>query len=55
MEIPPFDDKIRELCALAAAASEEEAEAILKELQTALQEHNEYVRQMVAETLKRIA
>jgi sulfite reductase beta subunit-like hemoprotein len=55
VEIPPFDDKIRKLCALALSASEEDAEAILKELKKALQEHNDYVRQMVAGTLKRIA
>lgn len=55
MEIPPFDDKIRKLCALAAVASDDEAEVIVKELQQVLQEHNDYVRHMVAETLNRVA
>lgn len=55
VEVPPFDDEIRRLCALAAVASDEEAESILKELQKLLQEHNEYVRHIAAETLKRLA
>jgi ElaB/YqjD/DUF883 family membrane-anchored ribosome-binding protein len=55
VEIPPFDDKTRELCARTATASDEEVEAILSQLQKVLQEHNEYVRHMAAKTLNRVA
>ncbi len=48
VEIHPFDERIRELCAKAVTAPESEVDAILSELKALLREHIEYVRQMAA-------
>lgn len=53
VEIDGLDERIRELCARAAAAEESEVEAIFAELQAALQEHLQFVRRMTALTLNR--
>jgi uncharacterized coiled-coil protein SlyX len=51
VQVPPLDERIRELCAQAATAQESEVEAVLSELQATLREHNQFVRQMTAQTL----
>jgi len=53
VEMRALDERIRELCARAAAAEESEVEAIFAELQAALQEHLQFVRTMTALTLNR--
>ena len=53
VEIDGLDERIRELCARAAAAEESEVEAIFAELQAALQEHLQFVRRMTALNLNR--
>ena len=49
VQVPPLDERIRELCAK-ATAQDSEVEAVLVELQAALREHNQFVRQMTAQT-----
>jgi uncharacterized coiled-coil protein SlyX len=51
VQVPPLDERIKELCAKAATAQESDMEAVLSELQAALREHNQFVRQMTAQTL----
>ena len=55
VEIHPLDERIRQLCAKAATADDSEAEEVLAELQSALREHNEFVRAMISHTLNRVA
>jgi hypothetical protein len=55
VEVQPLDERIRQLCAKAAAADDSEVEAILAELQRMLREHNEFVRAMVSRTMNRVA
>ena len=55
VELEPLDERIRQLCAKAAAADDSEVEEILAELQRVLREHNEFVRRMVSHTLNRVA
>lgn len=55
VEVQPLDERIRQLCAKAAAADDSEVEAILAELQRLLHEHNEFVRAMVSRTMNRVA
>jgi len=55
VEVHPLDERIRQLCAKAAAADDSEVEEILAELQRLLREHNEFVRKMVSHTLNRVA
>lgn len=55
VEVQPLDERIRQLCAKAAAADDSEVEEILAELQRVLREHNEFVRKMVSHTLNRVA
>ena len=53
VEVHPLDERIKELCAKAAAAEESEVEAILRELNAALRAHAQFVRTMSAHTLNR--
>jgi hypothetical protein len=53
VEVHPLNERIRQLCAKAAAAPDSEVEAILSELQAALREHTKFVRQMAAPMLNR--
>jgi hypothetical protein len=46
-----IEDRIRELCAKAQAAPEGEMNPVLRELQTALHEHTEYLRQLATKAL----
>ena len=39
VQVPPLDERIRELCAKVATAQESESDAVLVELQAALREH----------------
>jgi hypothetical protein len=55
VEIQPLDERIRQLCAKAAAADDSEVEEILAELRRVLREHNEFVRKMISHTLNRVA
>jgi hypothetical protein len=55
VEIQPLDERIRQLCAKAAAADDSEVEEILAELKRVLREHNEFVRKMISHTLNRVA
>jgi hypothetical protein len=51
VEIPPLDERIRQLCAKAATAEESEVSEILAELNAALREHSQFVREMTRQTL----
>jgi hypothetical protein len=53
VEIPPLEDRIRELCSEVVAAKETELEPILSELRAALREHDRFVRLMAAPALNR--
>jgi hypothetical protein len=53
VEVPPLNERIRELCSKAATAKDSEVEAILSELQAALRKHTKFVRQMAAPMLNR--
>jgi HEAT repeat protein len=46
-----LDDRIRRLCSKVTSASEEEAEPLLKELQSAIREKIESVRKLAARQL----
>lgn len=46
-----LEDLIRELCARAVAAPQGDLDAILRELQAALREHTEQMRQLAAKAL----
>ena len=50
VQVPPLDERIRELCAKVTTAQDSEVEAVLVELQAALREHNQFVGQMTAQT-----
>jgi hypothetical protein len=51
VEIHDIEDRIRELCAKAAAADEDEAQQILSELNAALRQHSDFLRKITAKTL----
>jgi hypothetical protein len=51
VEIHDIEDRIRELCAKAAAADEDEAQEILSELNAALRQHSDFLRKITAKTL----
>jgi hypothetical protein len=51
VEIHDIEDRIRELCAKAAAADEDEAQEILPELNKALRQHSDFLRKITAKTL----
>jgi hypothetical protein len=51
--LPLLDQRIRELCAKAAKAKDEEVEPIFSELNALLREHAQFVREMAACTLNR--
>ena len=51
MESSPLGERIRELCAKAITAEDSEVQAVLSELQAALREHSQVVRQMATQTL----
>ena len=53
VEVQPLDQRIRELCSKAVTAKDSEVEAILSELQAALREHTQFVRQMTAQMQNR--
>jgi hypothetical protein len=44
-------DRIRELCDEAVNATDDDVASIIKELQVALREHNERLRQLAAQSL----
>ena len=46
-----LEDRIRELCGKAVSAPDDELGPIIKELQAALREHNERLRQLAAQKL----
>jgi hypothetical protein len=48
-----FDERVRQLCASAVIAKEDEVEAIFTELRAILQEHAQFVREMAARALSR--
>jgi hypothetical protein len=54
VELSSIDERVRQLCAKAAAAQGPEAEKILAELRDALREHARFVRLMSARTLTRV-
>jgi hypothetical protein len=47
----PLDERIRQLCSKAATADESEVPAIFAELNAALREHAQFVREMARHTL----
>ena len=51
MQIPLTDERIPALCAKALTADDSEVGAILAELQTALREHNQYLRETASRVL----
>lgn len=51
MSARQLEDRIRDLCARAATASDAQIAQILKELQEALQEHTRQLRKMAADKL----
>jgi hypothetical protein len=51
VEIHDIEDRIRDLCAKAAAADEDEAQKILSELNKALRQHSDFLRKITAKTL----
>jgi len=55
VELSAIDERVKKLCAKAAAAREDEAEEILAELQVALKEHARFVRLMARRTLTRMS
>ena len=46
-----LEDRIRELCAKAVSAADDELEPIIRELRTALREHSQRLRQLAAQGL----
>jgi hypothetical protein len=52
VEIPPLEERIRLLCAKAVTAEESEIPEIFAELQAALHEHSQLVREMARATLR---
>ena len=46
-----LEDRIRQLCGRAVNAPDDELGPIIRELQTALHEHNERLRQLAAQKL----
>jgi hypothetical protein len=51
VEILSLDERIRQLCAKAATAEESEVPEILAELNAALRQHSQFVREMARQTL----
>jgi hypothetical protein len=51
VEVFPLDERIRQLCSKAATADESEVPAIFAELNAALREHAQFVREMARHTL----
>jgi hypothetical protein len=51
VEIHAIEDRIRELCAKAAAADGDEVHEILSELNAALRQHTDFLRKITAKTL----
>jgi hypothetical protein len=54
VELSAIDERVKKLCAKAAAAPENEVEEILVELQEALREHARFLRFMATKTLTRV-
>ena len=53
MEPSHFDERVRQLCARAVTAKEEEVEGVFIELRAVLQEHAQFVREMATRVLSR--
>ena len=54
VEIHPIDERIKELCKMAASADDSEVPALFTELKALLAEHSESVRYLAAKTLNRL-
>ena len=47
-----LEDRIRELCGKVVSAPDDDLASIIKELQAALREHNQRLRQLAAQSLR---